>query len=526
MAHHGQHVPTQRIRTTLKKPVCSSSRLALVLACVMCLQPAWPQTLPTLGDSEGVSLSAERELGDRIARELYRDPDYLEDPVLDEYIQRLWQPLIRAAATRGDLPPELQERFAWRILLGRDRSINAFALPGGYLGVHLGLIAVVGTDAELASVLAHELSHVTQRHIARSMDSQGKMTPLMIGSMLLGVLAASRSAQGAQALIVGGQAAAMQSQLSYSRDMEREADRVGYGVLSEAGYDPRGFVGMFGRLQQAAGVNDNGAFSYLRSHPLTTERIADMQSRQQLVPDVPPSAPDMVQAMMAARARVLAQNTVDALRAWTQGAMPGQMANATTAARAGALYAAALAHMQLRDMAAAGQSLQALAQLTDGHPQARRQVHLLRAEIALRQERFEDALQALAPLRDQANLPRPELMATAQALVRLPPRAAHADITRQLRELLALAPQDAQAWNTLASLQTVQGQTLPALRAEGEAQMARMDWQGALDRFRAAQDWAKRHALQPGEHIEASIVDTRLREVQALIRAMHAERQR
>jgi beta-barrel assembly-enhancing protease len=522
----------------LKNTFRPSPWLPALLVAALGLTPAWPQTLPSLGDSEGMSLSAERQLGDRIARELYRDPDYLEDPVLDEYIQRLWQPLVKAAAARGDLQPDLQARFAWRILLGRDRTVNAFALPGGYLGVHLGLIAVVGSDDELASVLAHELSHVTQRHIARSMDSQGKMSPLVIGSMLLGVLAASRSAQGAQALIVGGQAAAMQSQLSYSRDMEREADRVGYGVLGEAGYDPRGFVGMFGRLQQAAGVNDNGSFPYLRSHPLTTERIADMQARQELAPNAPMPAPNMVQAMMAGRARVLAQNTVDALRAWTQdgqlalastgtkGQMPAQATHAAAAARAGALYAATLAHVQLRDMAAAERSLQALEQWTEGQPAARRLVRLLRAEMAFKQERFEVVLQVLAPQRDAAGGQRPELIATAQALVRLPVRAAHADVTRQLREWVTQAPQDAQAWNMLAGLQTVQGHTLPALRAEGEAQMARMDWQGAMDRFRAAQDWAKSHALQPGDHIEASIVDTRLREVQALIRAMHAERER
>ena len=208
--------------------------MATLLVASLSLPPVWaqPNVLPGLGNGEGISLSAERKLGDRIARELYRDPDYLEDPVLDDYIQRLWAPLVKAAAARGELSPELQERFAWRILLGRDRSVNAFALPGGYLGVHLGLIAVVSSNDELASVLAHELSHVTQRHIARSMDDQAKMTPLLIGSLILGALAASKSPQSAQALIVGGQAAAIQSQLSYSRDMEREADRVGFGVLT------------------------------------------------------------------------------------------------------------------------------------------------------------------------------------------------------------------------------------------------------------------------------------------------------
>ena len=87
--------------------------------------------LPTLGDGSDLSSSAERRLGDRIARELYRDPDYLDDAVLSEYVQGIWQPLLAAARVRGDLSPELDERFSWEILLGRDRTVNAFALPGG-----------------------------------------------------------------------------------------------------------------------------------------------------------------------------------------------------------------------------------------------------------------------------------------------------------------------------------------------------------------------------------------------------------
>src|SRR5674476_185928 len=123
--------------------------------------------IPTLGDGSELGSAAERRLGDRIAREIYRDPDYIDDPVLMDYMQGIWQPLLAAARARGDLSPELAERFAWEIMLGRDRTINAFALPGGYFGVHLGLIAVVSSRDELASVLGHELSHVTQRHISR-----------------------------------------------------------------------------------------------------------------------------------------------------------------------------------------------------------------------------------------------------------------------------------------------------------------------------------------------------------------------
>ena len=501
---------------------------AALLASALCLPPAWAQrnALPSLGEGEGISLSAERQLGDRIARELYRDPDFLEDPVLDEYIQRLWAPLVQSAAARGELSPELRERFAWRLLLGRDRSVNAFALPGGYLGVHLGLIAVVTSDDELASVLAHELSHVTQRHIARSVESQAKMTPWMLGTMILGALAASKSPQSAQALIVGGQAAAIQSQLSYTRDMEREADRVGFGVMSEAGYDPRGFVGMFGKLQQAAGVNDNGAFPYLRSHPLTTERIADMQGRVQLTPPVHgASSHEFVQALLAARARVLSQNGVDALRAWITGAQ-NMSDNLPARDRAGRLYAATLAHMQLRDWAGANQAMQALEQAVQLRPDAARLVRLLKAEAAAMQNDFAQVVRLLPASPQSTKLARPELMALAQALTQLPTQAGHAEVIRQLRELIVVSPTDGQAWQVLAGLLRSQGQTVAALRAEGESQWVKMDVTGAIDRLRAAQDLMRSDRRQAVDHIEASIVDARLRQLQTQLREMQQEQRR
>ena len=551
MAHHTTtHRPIFDTAITLKNPFRPSRLLLSLLLGTLCWPSGWSQTnaLPSLGNSEGISLSAERKLGDRIARELYRDADYLEDPVLDEYIQRLWAPLVKAAAARGELSPELQERFAWRILLGRDRSVNAFALPGGYLGVHLGLIAVVSSNDELASVLAHELSHVTQRHIARSMDEQSKMTPLVIGSMILGAIALSKNPQAAQGLIVGGQAAAIQSQLSYSRDMEREADRVGYGVLADAGYDPQGFVGMFAKLQQAAGLNDSGSYPYLRSHPLTTERMADMQARVQLNPAPSRPAADVTQAMLAARAKVLSQNSPEALKAWTQDSK-ATSPQATPAQRAGALYAATLSHLQLRDMAAAERQLQALLKTVADAPAAHRLAVLLQAEVAAKQGRFDVALQLLQTLSNAkppsaatgttstvtstvtstATTPtpamlRPELMATAETLLRLPPHPARSGVIQQLREQVSGVPHDAQAWDALSRLYALQGQALLSLRAEGEAQMARLDWTGAVDRFRAAQNWAKNNPLQAGDHIEASIVDTRLRQVQALLRELQAER--
>ncbi|GAO25564.1 peptidase M48 Ste24p [Alicycliphilus sp. B1] len=234
--------------------------------------------------------------------------------MLQEYVQDLFQALVQAARERGELSPELQERFAWQILLGRDRTVNAFALPGGYFGVHLGLIGVVSTRDELASVLAHELSHVTQRHIARLMAQQGRQTPLMLGAMILGALAAAKNPAAAQAMMVGGQALAVQNQLNFSRDMEREADRVGFGLMQPAGFAPQGFVGMFDKLQQANRINDNGSWPYLRSHPLTTQRIADMHSR------VPQGAAAPAPATLAAPDDGRARARADAPRCGHLGA--------------------------------------------------------------------------------------------------------------------------------------------------------------------------------------------------------------
>jgi predicted Zn-dependent protease len=250
------------------------------------------------------------------------------------------------------------------------------------------LISAVASADELASVLAHELSHVTQRHIARMMAQQGRQGPMVVAAMILGMLAASRtpSASGmsaANAVMVGGSAAAMQSQLNFSRDMEREADRIGYGVMTDAGFEPQGFVSMFEKLQQAARLNDNGSFPYLRSHPMTNERIADAQARQQLLPLRPPLALRAVHAMMAARAQVLTGLGVDALRAISAQGSDNNLAAAAQAKQAGALYGATLADMKLREWSSAKQHLARLQALAHLEAPAVYAVRLLSVELAL-----------------------------------------------------------------------------------------------------------------------------------------------
>lgn len=506
------------------RPACfvRSVLACLCMAGSLLATPASAQGgLPHLGDGAELSLSQERALGDSIITSLYRDPDYLDDAPLHAYVMQIWQPLVQAALQRGDLSEELYQRFAWQVLLGRDRSINAFALPGGYLGVHTGLIGAVAHRDELATVLAHELSHVTQRHIARMFAEEKKNIPLLIGGLVLGALAASSSPDAAQALIIGGQAAAVQNQLSFSRDMEREADRLGFALMAPGGFAPQGFVTMFDKLQQANRLNDNGNWPYLRSHPLTTARIADMQARLPTQTRASEPSPTLEHALLAARARVLARPGVDVLRQWSALPHSSGFAAQPLHQRVAAWYAAALAHMQLRDGPAVQRALQAL-QTTlqqEGRSDAAalRQVRLLAAQWALQAEQPAQALQQL----DAASRGRPELLLRSQALLRL---GQAAQASGPLELWLSQHPQDASAWQLLAQAWQQQGQVLRSVRAEAEARAAHYDWAAAIDRLRAGQALARSQPHVAQDHIEASIIDTRLRVFESRFREQAAQR--
>lgn len=544
------HYTATKLMTAFR-PLITTGKTKLIVAC-LCLTAAGPASLqaqaldaattslsradniqlPTLGDGSEIRSSAERSLGDRIAREIYRDPDYVDDPVLSDYVQSIWQPLLDAARLRGDLTPELHERFAWRVMLIRDRTVNAFALPGGYFGIHLGLLAVVGNRDELASVLGHELSHVTQRHIARVMAKQTQQTPWMIGAMILGALAATKSPDAASALIVGGQAAAIQNQLNFSRDMEREADRVGFGIMTQAGFEAHGFLSMFEKLQQASRLNDNGAYPYLRSHPLTTERIADMQTRQPLTATGASSIePSIEHAMMMARARVLSNPGVDVLRAIASEDQGQTVPLATPARQAEVWYGASLAAVRLREFPVARRLLGRLSEIVRTDPQATRLARLLEIEVELGAGGAERAAGLLRRLRSDFGRPggavvtgrRPELLVHAQVAVGTGHSVEAQQAAQDLQSWVLAHPHDMLAWQSLSGVYAAQGQMLRAIRADAEAQAARLDYAAALDRLRAAQELVQEGVRADAgkavrDHIEASIIDTRKRQLESTLK--------
>lgn len=488
--------------------------------------PRPASALPTLGDSSELAAAEERRIGDRIAASIYRDPDYIDDPVLFDYVQSIWQPLMAAARARGEITAELDQRFAWDVFLIRDRSINAFALPGGYLGVHLGLIGVVSNRDELAAVLGHELSHVSQRHISRLISQQAGQAPWMIGSMILGLLAASKNPQVANAVIASGQAMSVQSQLNFSRDMEREADRVGSGVMLDAGFDPRGVMSMFEKLQQAARLNDSGGFAYLRTHPLSTERIGDAQARQQLAAPIEakPAKPGgdtpqqiaLQHAMMSARARVLGDPGVDMLRAMVTEAqrISASAAVATDIRSVAALYAGVLAALKSRDFKTAQTFFDKLRAVLADNPadsQVGKTLALLQLEVALEAGQVPaDAAQL-----DISNSPaRAALLLQSRALLAA---GKPKDVASRLSTWVADHPKDAAAWRLLVLAYSNQNLTARSIRADAEAQVAQLDYPAALDRLRAAQAMLRSNPAS-GDFMDASIIDARARQVDSLVR--------
>ena len=253
--------------------------LACVLIPAMAVAPAWGQPVgaPSLGPASAADLTPalERRLGEAIMVDGRHDPDFISDPDISQYLNAMGR---RLAANAPGGAPDIE------VFGVRDPVLNAFAMPGGFIGVNTGLIVGTAAESELAGVLAHEISHVTQRHIARGLTQQTKSAHLLLATLAAAFIpGAGNLAAGAAAF---GQAAVMEQQLGFSRDAEQEADRMGFEILRKADYDPNGMAHMFAQLSKAANLNEGaGGGVYVSTHPLSIQRMTDMQNRvRQLAP--------------------------------------------------------------------------------------------------------------------------------------------------------------------------------------------------------------------------------------------------
>ncbi len=282
------------------------SRLPVLFVLLIAALTATAQTsqLPSLGDRTSglVSLDEERKLGQQFLRVVRAQAPLIDDPLLQEYVEQISYELA--------LHSELQDRRLDIVILDAD-SINAFAAPGGIIGVHDGLFVHAQTKHEIAAILAHEIAHLSQRHFARQGEAGRQASLPSIAGMLAGVLLiAAGGGDAGMAAITAGQAASQSQMLRYSRGREAEADRVGIRTLVKAGMDPRAMAYMFERLSRSSRFQGTNIPEFLLTHPVTKSRIADSYNQAAQYPERDVEL-DLDYQLMRARVRVFTARTIE-----------------------------------------------------------------------------------------------------------------------------------------------------------------------------------------------------------------------
>ncbi len=264
--------------TTLPFPRFIATCLAVLLLAWLPFPILADTELPALGDAGAgvISPEMERRLGTAWLRELRARTNLYYDPLVTDYVEHLAYRL----ASHSDLTePRLS------LVMLNSAEINAFAVPGGIMGINAGLLLGAGNEGEVASVMAHELAHLSQRHYARGLDQQRRQQPLTLTAILASILiAATVGGDIGTAAILGTQAGLQQNQLAYSREHEREADRIGMQTLARAGFDPAAMPTFFETLLRATPVDADRYPEYLRTHPITESRISDSRNRTRQLP--------------------------------------------------------------------------------------------------------------------------------------------------------------------------------------------------------------------------------------------------
>jgi predicted Zn-dependent protease len=256
----------------------------LTLAVLLCFSPcAVSDGLPDLGDASQTVLTPlqERQIGQQSMMEIRASDQFLDDAEINDYLNEIGSKLVENSSEPG---------LGFEFFAINDLTVNAFAMPGGFIGVNSGLLLTVQSESELAAVLSHEIAHVTQHHLARMIAGQQGDSLLSMAALAVAILAARTTPQATEAAIASVQARAIQKQLDFTRANEQEADRIGLDILQKSDFNIHAMPEFLERLQRATRLFDNNAPNYLRTHPITTDRVADIENRVQkqpyrLIPD-------------------------------------------------------------------------------------------------------------------------------------------------------------------------------------------------------------------------------------------------
>jgi len=477
------------------------THLTCLIAATLFLAPALASNeLPDLGDSALADLPPHEEhrIADMVARELHSSGDVLDDVEIDDYLNRLGYKLV---ASSND------NRIAFRFFPIGDKQINAWAVPGGVIGVNGGLIVLTQHESELAAVLAHEIAHVTQHHYARMLESQKGTGIASLAAIALAILAARNTPDAAQATIAASQGLVSQRYLNFSRDFEREADRIGMQTLDGAGFDPRAMPGFFDRMQRFYRNVDNGAFAFLRTHPVTSERIADSTSRSDQLPyrQWKDSADYL---LVREKARAIQLGSSEALAYFAGTTREKKFAD--TAAQ---YYGYAFAQLQAGQRDAAWTTLQeARRALPKPHPM----VEALAGRIRLEQASYAEAAEIFAEARQR--FPSAPSLAYGEIDVSLR-RGKYRDAITQTQAALLGRSTDPGLHKRLADAYTQLGDEFAAHRALS-------DYYAALDEPTAAIEQLQIARKRGGDFYQMSALEARLKALRERVEQLEGKKKK
>ena len=447
--------------------------------------------LPDLGEVAQTVMTPqdEQRIGEEILRDVASSGEVVNDIEVVDYLQTLGYRL----ATNG---PDNHQRFTFFVV--RDNSINAFAMPGGVIGVHTGLIQSTSSESELASVIAHEIGHVVQRHLARMVAQQRQDAWQSFAAMAFALLAARSNPQLAGASIQAAQAGAIQKQLDYTREHEREADRVGLQILNQAGFDTRAMPTFFEQLMKGTRFYEGGAPSFLRTHPLTTERIADVRNRVEQLPyHQVTDSPEFHYVRAKLRAT---QGSPQQAIVWFEDTLREKRYGSEEAQH----YGLAMAHVRANNLQSARQEVQWL----HDHAPRHAMVETLAANVEFAmgnpseaQRLYRESLRTFPDHRGLIYGYADALLATGQ------PDAA----LKLLSEKVLIYPGDAHLYELQSQAYTQQGKNLLRHQAQGEAYYRSYNLASAIEQLELALKSGD------GDFYQLSIVEARLKQLRQMM---------
>jgi predicted Zn-dependent protease len=430
--------------------------LLLVTACVSLASVAQTEQLdlPDMGASADTILSRaeEAEYAKALVRQMRAYEVLNEDPLITAFFEDMGFRL----ASNSDRP---DKSFTFVVL--DQPVVNAFAAPGGVIALYSSLILAADDENEVAGVLSHEIAHITQQHLYRALENQQAMTIPIALAMLGLVLVGGGSAEAIQSAVLGGQAAAMQAQIYFTRQNEYEADRIGISTLSRAGYDPAGMAEFFEKMGRITRAMGEGPPEYLRTHPVSVSRISEAENRAQNMPAPEPSdGRDFY--LVQARLRAMTAKTPDEALEWFDHRM--DRADISQAESDAVFYGKAIAHQEKGDYEEARKLLQSL--IDREHHIA---YELQLADLDLESGRDNQAIDHMAGLYNQFPGNHAISMQYAQALLknRNSEQAETAAIV--LRKQLLTHPNDPMLYELYARSANIAGDTVRAKEAIAES---------------------------------------------------------